>query len=71
MAGEATPPDQAPMMDKVAADWRAWYLGVIEQGEYRDERIEAVLRQMVEEYRASLAPASGKPAGKQPKKKGG
>jgi hypothetical protein len=48
-------PEQAPLMDKEAADWRTWYLTVIEQGEYRDERIEAVLRRTIEEYRVSVA----------------
>jgi hypothetical protein len=55
MADEPTPLDQAPLMEKVAPDWRAWYLGVIEQGEHRDERIEGILRQAVDEYRASVA----------------
>jgi hypothetical protein len=48
-------PEQAPLMDKEAADWPAWYLGVIEQGEHRDEGIEAALRQTIEEYRARVA----------------
>ncbi len=48
-------PEQAPLMDKQDADWRAWYLGVIEQDEHRNEGIEAMLRQIIDEYRASVA----------------
>jgi hypothetical protein len=69
MAGYSTAKHHAPTMDKVAADWRAWYLGVIDQGEHRDERIEEILRQTLDEYRAGVAPASSKTAGK--KRKGG
>jgi hypothetical protein len=47
--------DRGPIMEKEAADWRAWYLTVIEQGEHRDERIEAVLWQTIDEYQASVS----------------
>jgi hypothetical protein len=42
-------------MDKESADWRAWFLVAIEQAEERDERIAAMLRQTLDEYRASVA----------------
>jgi hypothetical protein len=64
MADDSTANVQPPTMDKVEADWQAWHLGVIEQGECRDERIEEILRQTLDEYRAGVAPASRKTAGK-------
>jgi hypothetical protein len=70
MASEATAVDRVPTMDKESADWRAWYLGVIEQGEHRDERIEGILRQTLDEYRAGLAPASGVSVGEEGKVRG-